>query len=109
MILFRSGSPDDFLPEAKGKSWVQINPIQCQGNPWEESLRGEGIEASDESVLIRDYYSGQGIEVFEVRKEDKSTEVVCLSCSCLRGDILHLLVSDDDVPEMLEIGYKLSS
>jgi hypothetical protein len=95
-------------------TWVEIDPIQCLGNPWEqdwlESHNNDyaSYPRDDEFEVIKDYYEKQGIAIFDVKSERKY-EIVCEACSCPRGDSLSLLVSDSDVGVMLELGYKISS
>jgi len=87
--------------------------VQCLGNPWEQDwLESQGNDYSaypkgQEAEVITDYYEKQGVTVFDVRSEPKY-EVVCMACSCPRGDVLKLEVSGSDVDPMLALGFMLS-
>lgn len=100
-----------YLTEIFEKTWVEIEPIQCLGNPWEvEWLKSHDNNYSEyprqeESQIIKNYYQKQGVIVFDV-KSKQTHKIVCASCDCPRGDTLYLLVSDSDVNKMLELGYK---
>lgn len=123
LVWFQYG--DRFLtPKAGDKTWVEIDPIQCGGNPWEifYSEKGVAFDAStqlsvkpkpverldkSEDLIIKDYYRAKGVEIFEVRSK-KTHEIVCESCSCPRGDTLYLFVGDSDLEKILALGYKIS-
>ena len=118
------------LPKETGKTWVEIDPIQCLGNPWEvdwlkaheEEFKDKPYGAygeyprdfntleleSEEIRIIKDYYQKQGITIFDVKSE-WTHEGVCDACDCPEGYTLYLLISDSDVDKMLELGYKISS
>ncbi len=102
-----------------GESWVQIDPVQCGGNPWqqywEEQRKKACPDASKacpfhdikEEAIIQQYYRTQGIEVSDV-KSRKTHAIVCMACSCPRGDTLYLFVNNRDVEQMVKLGYKRS-
>ena len=99
------------------KTWVEIDPIQCGGNPWEkEWLESHPDDFSiyarlitnEKIELIKNYYKKQDIEIFDVKSFTWEDVAVCESCSCSAGYTLSLLVSTSDVDKMLELGYKIS-
>ena len=99
------------------KTWVEIDPIQCGGNPWEKDwLESHPDDFSiyarlitnEKIELIKNYYKKQDIEIFDVKSFPWEDVVVCESCSCPAGYTLSLLVSNSDVDKMLEFGYKIS-
>jgi hypothetical protein len=100
-------------PTANETSWVEIEPIQCLGNPWEHDwLNSHKNDSSsypkeNEFEIIKDFYAKKGITVINVKSERKY-EVVCLACSCPRGDVLSILIYDSDVDKMLALDFKLS-
>ncbi|MBN1275353.1 hypothetical protein JXA12_03605 [Candidatus Woesearchaeota archaeon] len=110
------------LPNEDGKTWVQIDPVQCLGNPWEVDWIGSHDDdhsaypgdvhtselEQEEVQIIKGYYQEQGVTIFDVRSE-WTHEVVCEACSCPQGYTLYLLVSDSDVDKMRELGYEVSS
>lgn len=93
-----------FLKQEEGKKWVSVEPIQCRGNPWEQS---DSYSRDQEENFIKAYYAEQGIIVYSVESKSAKYGVVCEACSCSRGDILYLLISDENVDEILDLGYKL--
>jgi hypothetical protein len=100
-------------PSEKETTWVEIEPVQCLENTWEQDwLRSHKNDYSsyptdNEFEIIKDFYNKQGVTIIDVQSE-KKYEVVCLACSCPRGDVLSLLVFDSDVESMLDLGFKLS-
>jgi hypothetical protein len=73
-------------------TWMAYAPRQCGQNPWQlEPSSGDG-EVGDYRVAeleeIDAYFEGQGIELQSLGLADLPTDVVCLSCSCSRGDVL---------------------
>lgn len=103
------------------KTWVEIDPIQCLGNPWEQdwlkshnndyhsyphSAYSEGID-DGESIIIKDFYKKQGITVFDVRS-GYGDKVIWASCSSSTGYTLYLMVSESSVDKMLNLNYTMS-
>jgi hypothetical protein len=91
-----------------GTAWVSIDPVQCGGNPWENSTSPLPYDPKAEPSRIMAYYQFEGITVFEV-KSKPTHEIVCRACSCPRGDTLYLLVSEGDVMRMESLGFVLAS
>ena len=107
LLVWLSG-PSAFLPNAQGRAWVEIDPIQCGGNPWELWQQEQGVAYDKSEIdIIKDYYREQGTEVFEV-KSKQTHEIVCEACSCPRGDTIYLLIGSQDVQKMLSLGYQIS-
>ena len=99
------------------KTWVEIDPIQCGGNPWEKDwLESHPDDFSiyarlitnEKIELIKNYYKKQDIEIFDVKSFPWEDVAVCEACSCPAGYTLYLLVSNYDVQKMQEFGYKIS-
>ena len=99
------------------KTWVEIDPIQCGGNPWEEDwleshpddyLVYARIISKEKIDIIANYYKKFGITIFDVRLTPWENVAVCESCSCPVGYTQSLLVSNSKVDKMLEFGYKIS-
>ncbi len=104
------------------KVWVQIDPIQCRGNPWEQGWQPIGDESGTvaqrlitlldrtaELKHVREYYNSGGITIFDARFEAPEQSVAtCQGCACPRGDTLYLHVGEQDVQRMVERGYRIS-
>jgi hypothetical protein len=94
-------------------AWVATEPTQCLTNPWEQEwlARHDGNYAAyprdleAQEAIIAAYYAGLGVEVEAIVSRPKY-EVVCLACSCPRGDTLYLLVAEDDAEMMELLGYR---
>ena len=82
--------------DVEGTTWVQIDPVQCGGNPW-------GYARSSPDV-IKGYYADLGVDVFDL-KTAHTHQLVCGGCSCPAGITLSLRVSHDDVRTMLSLGF----
>ena len=121
IVLLVLSEDRGFLPDVEDKTWVQTDPTQCMTNPWEEDwlesnnydyssypkdVHTPGLE-QEEVEIIKSYYQRQGITVFDV-KSKQTHEVVCAACFCPEGYTLYLLISDSDVPTMLQWGYEIS-
>ena len=95
----------DAQPSDQGAyAWVAIEPVQCNGNPWQGETATEAGFA-EESDIIKRYYASQGIEVMRVERRETS-EFVCRACTCPRGDTLYLSVAQDDVSAMRALGFR---
>jgi len=98
-------------------TWVEIDPIQCAGNPWEQDwLESHPDDFTifarpflDKEVdIIKNYYKKLGIVIFDVKAVFWEDVVVCESCSCPAGYTLYLLVSESDLNKMLDQGFKVA-
>ncbi|MGI0009544.1 MAG: hypothetical protein ACRD92_07995, partial [Nitrosopumilaceae archaeon] len=99
------------------KTWVEIDPIQCGGNPWEKDwleshpddyLVYARLISKEKIDMITNYYKKLGITIFDTKLVPWENVAVCESCSCPAGYTLSLLVSNADVDKMREFGYKIS-
>jgi hypothetical protein len=104
------------------KVWIEINPIQCLGNPWEidwieshnnnysgypRDPRTPELE-QEEVEIIKNYYKKQGIILLDI-KSKQTYEDVCAACSCPQGYTLYLLIFEYDLNKMIDLGYKNSN
>lgn len=83
-------------------AWVSIVPVQCGGNSWQSD--SPIPEEVSELEVVKEFYQKQGITVFDIVSK-RTHEIVCLACSCPRGDTLYLSVLKNDVPQMLKQGF----
>jgi hypothetical protein len=96
------------------KIWVEIDPIQCMGNPWEKDWWDSHDEYYSRDHLeqigvIKNYYEKQDIEIFDARIGTWGGEIaVCEACDCSDGYTLYLLISESDVDTMVNLNYKIS-
>lgn len=109
----------DVLPE---DTWVATDPIQCLGNPWErdwvESHNGDRASYPGDPItpeldpmeieIITDYYERQGVKVLQAETVQKHDNV-CAGCMCPLGYTLYLLVPEEDVSTMLDLGFRLET
>jgi len=101
-------------PDASGMVWLELEPVQCLGNPWEQDwlasheMDYRSYPREREAEIIKDYYARMGITVYDVKSERKY-EYVCEACSCPRGDVLYLQISAAHLDRMIELGFKASS
>ena len=119
----RDGGTDASLQldrNVQDEAWVAIEPTQCLTNSWEmdwlANNNGDysgypkdptrpGLE-HEEFEIIQDYYSRQGVVVFEATTRPKY-ETVCLACSCPEGHTMYLAVRNQDVDIMVGFGYRV--
>lgn len=117
------------LPSEEGKTWLETDPIQCGENPWEKfweeneekvpEMCSNQCETAEEKVdwkcqvacLIREYYSRQGVDIFDIRmisfEEKFGTPIpICEACCCPSGSTIYLQVSNSDVDTMLQMSYR---
>jgi hypothetical protein len=114
------------LAEENGKTWLETDPVQCAGNPWEKWARSDAsipIECSSnckdgdarqngdcrDKCIVQKYYSGKGIQVFDVKYasyEEKFGRVIpiCEACDCA-GGTMYVQVADAQADEMEALGY----
>ena len=119
-------------PPFKGsqdKAWIETDPIQCSGNPWERDwLQSHNNDYSsyprdvhtpkldsEEIQIIKNYYDDNyQVTIHDVQsvtfdKKFGEPVAMCEACSCAKGYTLYLLVSNTDTEKMLGLGYKASS
>ncbi|MEE9270920.1 MAG: hypothetical protein V3V49_11745 [Candidatus Krumholzibacteria bacterium] len=129
-LLFAAGCKNDRrlgprFPDPSldpNRVWVAIEPIQCLGNPWEQDWLKSNEDSysaypkdptrqgltPEEFEIIKDFYSRQGVVVFEGETRPKYDNV-CLACSCPEGHTLYLWVRAGDVETMISFGYRVES
>lgn len=94
---------------------MSFEPIQCLNNPWEEDwLRSNNGSAGSyprewtaRRVIIMDYYARLGIRIFDARREVPDNGIRCGACSCGDGYTLFLQVADEDVSDMVALGFEV--
>ena len=117
-------NPGMSLPDYEDKTWVMMEPTQCLTNPWEQDWLKVNNESYEnypkntyggteltlvEKQIIKDYYKKYyDVDVYEI-KTIQTYHEVCAACSCPEGYTLHLLVDDNDIRSMENLGYRLSS
>ena len=89
---------------------------QCD-NPWDE-YKSEWIKqynytalSYDESLvvdkkIIRNYFADNGINVSDLQYTKTETDQNCEGCSCHTGQILNLLIHQEDVGKIKKLGVK---
>ena len=107
------------------KTWIELEPINCIGNlcnvGWLSSYYNssnlktepylgylQGVDMTHTTEFIKDYYKKQGIVVFDVRYTSIWQELSCEAGECWEPSKLDILVSDSDVKQMLDLGFKVS-
>lgn len=91
--------------------WLSIDPIQCLGNPWEQDwlLTHDHDDypqtQSGAIAIFRDYYTGQGLVIHDVRVESTGAIAVCDGCSCSTGERYLVLVDEADEGAFLDLGF----
>ena len=58
--------------------------------------------------MVRSYYAEIGIAVYDIKRVE-THQVVCAACSCPAGHTLYLLVDDNNVAAMLQLGFEPAS
>lgn len=84
--------------------WMEMNPVQCMGNPWEQM---SGYVKKEEADFVMKHFSGKGVSVKKVVFK-KTMEYVCEACSCPRGDTMYLLIERASESKMADLGFKYS-
>ncbi|MDO8554075.1 MAG: hypothetical protein Q7S22_04670 [Candidatus Micrarchaeota archaeon] len=87
---------------SESKVWFLISPVQCGTNNW-QTWNSE-MNYSSEEVRIIAWLSNQSIVVYNLRHRE-TDEMVCLSCSCPRGDRVAILVSPSDNVRLETLGW----
>lgn len=103
------------------KTWIEIDPIQCLGNPLEQDwLKTHNDDYTSyprnvhtwqmddgEIEVIKEYYQKNGITVHDVRYGPWGEVGICEGCGCPQGYTLYLLVSDSEIGSLS--GFKIST
>jgi len=77
--------------------WVAFRPLQCDNNPWPLLAEGSGPFPVDELGAIVEFFEAQGIDLRSVGLlPPAGDELVCLACSCPRGDLLVARAAPED-------------
>jgi hypothetical protein len=117
------------LPEEAGKTWLEIDPVQCGGNPWEgdwvpmagtvsakcQQQCGHLPQSErwmcESKCFLQKYYAYQGVIVYDIRwisYEEKFGRwiAICEACDCPAGSTLYVQVAGSSVAAMLNMGYQ---
>ncbi len=89
------------IPE---EMWLELTPIQCGGNPWEQWNSETLYKTETERIKawLSEVYK---IKVYEVIKKD-FYEIVCLACSCPRGDKIYVRTASENLLALQKLGFK---
>lgn len=95
-------------------AWVEIDPVQCMGNPWEiDWIENGGDPAlyprdlAERFEIIREYYEGLGVEIID-GSAWWTMPVTCRACSCPEGYTVYVRIWVEDVEYMLDGGWRIS-
>ncbi len=101
------------LPEEK--QWFSFEPKQCGTNEWEVYIgeiarntppnAGAPLPSSEEEKVKFWLLGKHNIEIQGFASK-KVYDIVCLACSCPRGDVIAVLVDSRNAEKMLGIGWK---
>lgn len=89
------------------KTTVKIDPIQCQGNPWEQEWleSGKQLSGTGDDILLKEYFDKRNMNLYSLRKE-KTADFTCSACDCPTGYTLYLEVDKKDIKKLEELGFK---
>lgn len=80
----------DGAPAPSTSTWLTLGPKQCGDNPWQN-----GSQTADEAGQVKSYFSSQGIQLEAVGfAYPGEPRMVCMACSCPRGDTLVVKAKD---------------
>ncbi|MCP3978622.1 MAG: hypothetical protein GY716_04715 [bacterium] len=85
-------SVEDVFPDGETVRLSRA-PVQCGGNPWQR-----------ENKTIEEYFRDLGVTLLELRLVQHEARV-CMACSCPNGERLDVLVFEESVALMLELGF----
>lgn len=105
---------------AENLQWFSFAPKQCNSNEWDEWVRKVKWEPNPEKLKAGK--NGLGINTEELRISDwleyehnikihgyaskKTSDIVCMACSCPRGDLVAVQVSPKDAAAMQALVWK---
>ncbi len=90
---------------ANENEWFSFDPKQCGSNPWETWGLAKIQDYRNEEGLLKAWFSAvNGIEARGYASK-RTNEIVCMSCSCPRGDRIAVLVDSKDSVKMAELGW----
>ncbi len=94
-------------PPTGEKQWFSYDPKQCGTNPWETWDLAKIQDYRNEEYLVEAWFKvANDIEVSGYASK-KVSDIVCLSCSCPRGDEIAVLVNSKDSAKMKSLGWKI--
>jgi hypothetical protein len=80
----------DGAPAASVSTYLTIAPKQCGTNPWQG-----GSQSGDETSQVKSYFATKGIALEAIGFAYPSEpRMVCMACSCPRGDTLVVKAKD---------------
>jgi len=89
---FTSTTSSTTLPSSV---WFYIDPIQCGLNFWERANKTLAEHLAENNITVLKMVSTQ------------QYEVVCLACTCPRGDRIHVLAAKAYSKRLRELGFKV--
>ncbi|MBL8610568.1 MAG: hypothetical protein JNL38_24735 [Myxococcales bacterium] len=102
----------DGAPAPKTSTWLTIAPKQCGTNPWAGAKPAAGKEPSilsGELGEIDNFFRAQGVELEQVGLlEWTPARMVCMACSCPRGDTLVVKTKSSADAAKLVATYKFA-
>lgn len=99
-----------FLPAGE-RVWVEIMPVQCAGNVWQQewlNARGEYPKREQEEEVLRAFFRKRGADFYGYR-EEQVFEVVCAACSCPAGYVARLQINTEDFALFAQYGFALAA
>ncbi len=109
--LFLAGCIEEPAPPQPREEWLSYEPVQCQQNPWEiwhKGLNRQYFRQPTEEEILVDYFKTvHNIQILDTIKIPAPPDFVsCKACTCARGDTIKVLIKENDVSKMLELGWK---
>ncbi len=106
---------------AREKIWMQTEPVQCLGNPWEQDwLATKGRKYEDypkgdprvleeaEKEIIRSFFEKEGIRIYKVEGVSFPDSVMlCDACDCPQGYTLNVLIAPADSARLRNFGFRI--
>jgi len=100
---------------------MQIEPVQCLGNPWEQDwLEVHGMKYEDyprgrprqleaeEKEIIRSFFEKEGIRIYKIEGIPFPDSVmVCDACDCPQGYTLEVWAAPGDTARLRTFGFKI--
>ncbi len=101
--------------EDANREWVTIDPIQCMGNTWEQDWLEKNnddyelyskFSDSQRLQIFEQYFENLGIEIYKL-EQTYPYDATCAACFCPRGDLIHCFINENDIDQMLSLGFKI--
>jgi hypothetical protein len=106
IIVEKKQSENGEENQTQNLEWFYIKPAQCGENNWEKWFASENQQKmKDEKYMIIKYMESQGIKVEDYAWR-RFTDVVCMGCSCPRGDEIAILVDARHSAKLKTLGWK---